>query len=121
MGQLFEVDVSDAPGQSGFHYWIWKFRILDDGYRGKEVRTNTSLSPKAAFKIGETFAAFGVAADTHTDELLGQRAMLYVTQRPSDDGLRTFNDIARVMPYDSTGTPLEEPEPGSTEVLSEDF
>lgn len=119
MGQLFEVDVSDAPGQSGFHYWIWKFRILDDGYRGKEVRTNTSLSPKAAFKIGETFAAFGVAADTHTDELLGQRAMLYVTQRPSDDGLRTFNDIARVMPYDSTGTPLEEP--GSTEVLSEDF
>lgn len=100
--QLVDVDVSDAPGDSGFHYWIWKFRVLDEAYRGKELQLITSLSPQAAFAIGLAFAAFGVPADTHTDELLGQRCMGYVIQRPDrKDPSRIFNSISNVTPYDA--------------------
>lgn len=113
VGRLFEVEVSDKPGDSGYHYWTWKYKIEDEGYKNREQRHITSLSPKAAFSIGGAFASFGVPADTHTDELLGQRVLLNVVRAPIASGARAGeigNRVQYTMPYDpeKTSTPLDD-------------
>lgn len=103
IGRLFEVAVSDKAGASGYHYWIWKFKIEDEGYKGREQWTNTSLSPKARFSVGGMFSAFGVPADTHTDELLGERVMLKIRQKVIEGGARQGeigNEVQYAMPFD---------------------
>lgn len=98
---LREVTVSDQPGKSGFHYWRWEFEVTDDEYKGRRQWTNTSLSPKAAFKFKEVFDAFGVPADTDTDELIGQPVTLVVVQKVIPSGSRageTGNEVSRVLP-----------------------
>jgi len=112
LARLFEVEVSDKVGDSGYHYWIWKFRIEEEGYKGREQWTNTSLSPKAAFAVGGMFKAFGVPADTHTDELLGRLAYLKVNQQVIAKGPRAGemgNNVQYAMPYEegSENTPLD--------------
>lgn len=124
VGRLFEVEVSDKAGDSGYHYWTWKYKIEDEGYKGREQRHITSLSPKAAFSIGGAFAAFGVPADTHTDELLGQRVLLQVTRAPIAKGTRAGeigNTVQYTMPYDpeKNATPLDDV--GGSVARDEDF
>lgn len=102
VGRLFEVEVSDKEGDSGFHYWIWKFKLEKEGYQGKEARFFTSLSPKAAFSIGGAFKAFGVPADTHTDELLNRRAKLQISQAVIEKGSRKGqigNNVDNLLPF----------------------
>lgn len=99
--KLDEVEVSDAPGGSGYHYWMWRFKIQDEGYENKGVQKVTSLSPKAAFSMGAVFAAFGVPADTHTDELIGNLVWGNLVQEPhSKDPNRMVNSITELMPYE---------------------
>lgn len=79
--RLYEVEAPDKDGPSGYPYWLWRVRVEDEGYKGKELAMVTSLSPKAQFAFGNAFAAFGVPADTNTDELLGRliRASVSIT------------------------------------------
>lgn len=81
-GVLQEVKVSDDEGASGYHYWSWVFKIQSEDVpeaNGKKLSFITSLSPKARFSVGGAFKAFGVPADTHTDDLLGRKANLHVS------------------------------------------
>jgi hypothetical protein len=101
IGKLTEVVVSDKAGDSGYEYWMWRWDLEDDGYSGKTAQSITSLSPKAAFSFGLHFKAFGVPADTHTDELVGRLALLNLSQVPSSkDPNRMVNRVEEVLPFD---------------------
>jgi hypothetical protein len=107
IGKLDSVEVSDDEGPSGFHFWTWKFKIMDEGYKGAEQAFITSLSPKARFSVGQAFAAFNVPADTHTDEICGQLAMLTITQQTIQKGNRAGqlgNQVQSLSPYDGSGS-----------------
>lgn len=119
VGKLDSVEVSDNEGASGFHYWTWLFKIQDPGYEGTEQRFITSLSPKARFSVGQAFAAFGVPADTHTDEIVGSLALLTVVQTVIQKGTRqgqTGNNVQQLDPYDGrlgVQEPIDKPDSGS--------
>lgn len=103
LGKLKEVEVSNKPGPSGHHYWVWTFELQDEGYEGVEKALITSLSPDAAFAVGGAFAAFHVPADTDTDELLGQFAVLEISQVPIEKGSRKgelTNRVEKLHPVD---------------------
>lgn len=103
VGKLDDVEVSDQPGPSGHDYWSWKFKIQDEGYQGNQQTFVTSLSPKARFSVGQAFAAFGVPADTHTDDILGELVLLTVTQNVIQKGNRAGqigNQVQTLSPYD---------------------
>lgn len=123
--RLLDVEVSDNPGDSGYHYWKWHFRVEDEGYKGRELWRNTSLSPKALGILGNTFEGFGVPADTDTDELCGKLTMAMVKQKIIEFGKRKGdlgNEISYFMPYDedSAETPLDQATPTSSRTV-EDF
>lgn len=90
--RLMEVNVSDQPGPSGSHYWTWVYEIDDEDhpeYEGRRIWNTTSLSPKAMGMPGglkSTFAAFGVSADTDTDDLCGEYVMLHLSQEVQQKG-----------------------------------
>ena len=112
VGKLVEVTVSEQPGPSGSHYWRWEYQLLDDGYVGKKLSLITSLSEKARFSMGGAFAAHGVPSDTDTDELIGQKVVLSVSQTTINKGARQgqlTNRVDYTLPYDpdSDGTPLD--------------
>jgi hypothetical protein len=113
--KLLDVEVSDKEGDSGYHYWSWMLKIIEEGskFAGREIRLITSLSPKAAFAIGGAFAAFGVAADTHTDELLGEKVYARIVvakitkgSRMGEDG----NNVNYLLPYDGDDSKSEIPD-----------
>lgn len=122
VGRLLDVTVSDEPGDSGFHYWTWLYEVQDEGYRGRKQRHITSLSPKAKFSIGGAFRAFGVPADTHTDELIGESVLLNVDVQPISKGSRKgqlANRVLNTEPLDpaKVSTPLN----GGNPAHDEDF
>lgn len=101
VAKLTGVEVRE--GQKG-PYWSWEFSVVEpDDHENRKLWTNTSLSDSAAWKLKEVFEAFGVAADTDTDELIGQVVKLAVTQRVIEQGARAGdigNNVDRVMAYD---------------------
>lgn len=99
--KLMDVDTT-REGPKG-PYWSWEFEIIDEEFKGRKQWNNTSLSPKADFKMKETFAAFGVPVDTDTDDLLGKIVKLVVSQRVIQSGTRqgeVGNQIDRLKPAD---------------------
>jgi hypothetical protein len=98
---LRDVDTT-REGPKG-PYWSWEFEVIDDEFKGRRLWNNTSLSKEAAFKMNETFTAFGTSADTDTDDLIGQVVKLQVSQRTIQEGTRKgeiANQIDRVKPAD---------------------
>jgi hypothetical protein len=128
VGTLMEVRVSDQPGDSGYPFWTWIFSELfaaDDEDWDNPTSTVpgsafhvTSLSPKSEFKMAETFQAFGVPADTDTDDLIGEKIRLYMEQRVIEKGPRAGqigNNVANLFPLmDESGGSTPEPEPEPT-------
>jgi hypothetical protein len=93
------VEVSVESGQKA-PYWKWVFKISDGKYKGRLQWLNTSLSDNALWKFKEVFKAFGVPANTDTDELLGGEVALLVSTRTIQAGLRAGeegNQIDRVV------------------------
>jgi len=93
-----EVEVKD--GANGI-YWRWVFKLTDEGFTSRKMFLNTSLSEAARWRLNEVFKAFGVPADTDTDELIGKPVRLYIVQRIIQGGVRKGdmgNDIKQVLP-----------------------
>jgi hypothetical protein len=118
---LKDVDPS-REGKAG-PYWSWEFECVETGVvevavrdangqetgktkemalKGRRQWNNTSLSQ--AWSLKQTFDAFGVPADTDTDELLGTKPVkLVISQRVIQEGNRKgelTNNVDRVMPPD---------------------
>lgn len=99
--KLRDVDTTKA-GNKG-PYWSWEFEVIDEEFKGRRLWNNTSLSAAAAFKMKETFEAFGCDVDTDTDELIGQPVKVVVSQRVIQDGARKgeiSNQVDRLKPAD---------------------
>lgn len=98
--KLVDVDTT-REGPAG-PYWSWEFDIVEsDDHNGRKQWNNTSLSEKAAFKMKETFEAFGVPLDTDTDDMLGMVVKGQISQRVIQSGDRKGeigNQIDRLRP-----------------------
>lgn len=101
-GKLVDVDTT-REGPKG-PYWSWEFDVVqNDQYNNRKLWNNTSLSKAAAFKMDETYKAFGVPLDTDTDDLLGKVVKMQVSQRTIQSGDREGeigNQIDRLRPAD---------------------
>ena len=84
--ELVSCKQSDKEGESGFHYWIWEFKVADGSYKGRRLWTNTSLAPQAGFRIREVFDALGYTLDSDTKEMIGDRCTAYVSQQVQEKG-----------------------------------
>lgn len=112
VGTLKQV-IAEKNGQpligaeSGEPYWQWEFEkvtSLEDGktYPGRQF-VITSLSDSADWKMKEVFDAFGYEYDSDTDEMIGEKVILVISQRPIGKGPRKGeigNQVDRVLPYD---------------------
>lgn len=85
IGELADVKTGEGPKGP---YWTWEFHVVDTGkgFGGRKLWLTTSLSQDWAIK--KPFEAFGVSPDTDTDELIGECAVLQVTQREIQSGTR---------------------------------
>jgi hypothetical protein len=98
--RLREVD-PENEGPAG-PYWKWEFEILDDidyewevdgemapqNTKGSRLWNNTSLSKQAAFKMKETYDAFGAELDADTDDMCGAIVRAEVSQQTIQGGAR---------------------------------
>lgn len=111
--RLVDVD-SDREGPKG-PYWSWEFDVVEPDTRKSKLWQNTSLSEAAAFKMKETFDAFGVPTDTDTDDLCGQVCKAIVSVRTIQSGARQgelANQIDRLVPADEDFAAPEADGPG---------
>ena len=86
---------------SGQPYWSWKYESLQ-GERW--LWDNTSLSEKAIGRLGKVFEAFGVPADTDTDEMTGMLVNIQVGVEAQATGKRAGqmqNVVLAVLPGDT--------------------
>lgn len=112
--RLMEVTVGE--GKAG-PYWQWVYEVPDgfEGFehaKGRRFWNITSLSEKARFKLKETFDAFGVSADTNTDELCGKLVTIIATRYTQTQGKnegKLVNGVDKVLPFED-GDPMAEAE-----------
>lgn len=107
--KLLDVRVSEKPGPSGSHYWIWEFgeiygrnELQEPVVSGKQW-VNVSLGESSNWKMKEVFDAFGVDPDTDTDELIGEEVVLVISQRIIEKGARQGqigNNVDQVLRSD---------------------
>lgn len=103
--RLVKVEANSAK-----NYWKWTFKVPEDTtqeeakrYKNWNQWVYTSLSDDAAWKMRETFEAFGKATDTDTDELLGGLVRAQVKRGTIQDGDRAGEPTAKIvklMPLD---------------------
>ena len=102
--QLREVEVK--TGAKG-PYWAWTFEIPEGEHaEGKRFWENTSLSEDAEWRLKSMFAAFGVSADTDTDDLIGKRIRANIGQETAQQGKvkgKLVNNIESVLPAKDDG------------------
>ena len=98
-GRLFKVDERMASGNARFDSWSWEFRHLHDE-NGDEQRGrqwyNTSLSPNTRGQFKGIFDALGYSLDSDTDEMVGEWAVLYVSQEVAQQGKKAGQTVNRV-------------------------
>ena len=85
---LRSVTESEKDGPSGFKYLKWEFEVATGEHKGRRLWTNTSLSPKAAFKLKELFAGFGIDLDAGVDtkDLIDVNVKAKVVQVTQQEG-----------------------------------
>ena len=86
--------------------WNWRFVNIHDQEGEPQGRTNlfhsTSLSPKAAGGLRQTFDAFGYTANSDTDEMIGEWVVLYVTKEIQERGKNAgqlINVVKSLSPF----------------------
>jgi hypothetical protein len=101
LAEIESIKLSDNVGKSGFHMWVIVWRIKAPKAAAKRTQWDRrSLSPKAAFKMRELFDALGYDYDSDSDELIGERAILEITQEEITSGNRKGeigNSVERVL------------------------
>lgn len=83
------LDVESTKSGGGAPMWKWKFEVVDGAApdcQGRWLWENTVLQDNALWKLGQVFAAFGVASDTDTDDLIGNTIDVDVVQEVAKRG-----------------------------------
>lgn len=102
---LLEVEAKEGPNGP---YWNWTFVVPEDAEKYPKWRQwlVTSLSEKSAWRLKETFAAFGETPDVDTDDLIGRQVRAQIGQHTIQKGARAGevgNNIKKLMPLDESG------------------
>jgi hypothetical protein len=88
-------------------YWVWELEVCDDDeHKGRKLWSNTSLKENALWKLNEVFTAFGYTTDSDTDEIVGEKCRIAVSQRLIEQGSRSGemgNNIDKHLPYGDGG------------------
>lgn len=115
-----EVELAEGPNGP---YWKWTFKITTSGYETRKQFVNTSLSEKALWKLKEMFEAFGVSADTDTEDLIGQPVKLMIVQRVIAKGARSGevgNEVRQVLPIKEADPADPTAKPGKKSAAKKD-
>lgn len=104
--------VEEKPGTEA-KQWSWEFGAIHDldGERhpGRQW-VNTSLSPKAAWKMKEVFDALGYSVDSATEEMIGEWAVLVIEQHVAEKGRKAgklVNGVQEVRAFDAAEWPFD--------------
>lgn len=109
-------NVTVKEGDKG-PYWSWELEVVEGEFKTRRQWVNTSLSEAADWKLKEVFDAFGYTADSDTDEMVGERCKIAVTQRVIEKGARageTGNNVDRCIPISDDDTDAESDEDDET-------
>lgn len=107
IGTLDEVEVGEGPKGP---YWTWKIKldrnedVALDG-QGRVMYVNTSLAEEAAWKMKETFEAFGYSSDSDTEEMIGEKCIVVVRIKMIQGGANAGtpgNQVSKLFPLDGT-------------------
>jgi len=110
-------DVEIAEGPKGT-YWKWTFQIPEDHdgeeleHAGRRFWMNTSLSPESFWKLKEAFKAFGVSADTDTEDLVKRRVKAVIITGTIQAGAKKGqlrNEIDKLLPLDAEDPEILDP------------
>lgn len=102
-------DVEVREGDKG-PYWSWEFEIpadhdgVDLQHAGRRFWENTSLSENSYFRLKQMFAAFGVPANTETEDLVKRRIKAVIVTEIAQRGKNKGNEqnrIEKLLPLDS--------------------
>lgn len=109
------LDVEATKSAKGAPMWKWKFEVEDGAVpdcQGRWLWENTVLTEAALWKLGQIFAAFGVPADTDTDDLIGScidvQVAITIAERGKMKG-KEVNDITSFIPAAGAATPAPAP------------
>lgn len=103
---IYKVMVTDAKENEGktYPYITWEFTIIDGAYEGRKLWMNTSLSPKALFKLKEMLIALGVQAAILQSEfafepqdLIDRTATAVVSTEPRADTGELRNVVKKLQ------------------------
>lgn len=112
---LVEVSATNKQGEplqgKAGPYWSWTLAFAEDAprYAKRRLWAITSLSADAAWKMKEHFDAFGVPADTDTDDLIGRTCLVEVGTRTITQGEKAgevTNTVKKLLPVDGVTTPV---------------
>lgn len=98
---------TDGSGPAGPYWtWVWKIHPDNGEHEGRMLWDVISLSEKAAWKVKQVFEALGYSLDSDTDEMIGEAAVLVVSQRVIERGKRQGemgNQVDVYLPADGGG------------------
>ncbi len=107
-------------------YWKWTLAFPEDAERYAKRRqwVNTSLSADSAWKMKEHFDAFGVSADTDTDDLIGKKCLVQIGSRVITQGNmsgETVNTVKKLLPLDGVSPAGESKKPAKGKASADLF
>lgn len=119
---IYIVELAEVEARPGHvaPYWCWILDVVDDPElnstgRGRRLWHNTSLSDQALWKVSEAFEAFGVPANTDTDDLIGQRVKALVSRKVIEQGKRAGtigNNVEALMSLQAATVDASKPAEG---------
>lgn len=126
--EAVESDGKDGQPLSGKAgpYWKWTLVFPADAerYAKRKQWVNTSLSADSAWKLKEHFDAFGVPADTDTDDLIGKQCMVQIGSRTITQGDRAgdeVNTVIKLLPVDGAKPAAAKGAKGTGKTASKDL
>lgn len=103
---LDEVQTDGSGPKGPYWTWVWKVHPDNGSHDGRMLWDVISLSESAAWKVKQVFDALGFSLDSDTDEMIGELALLAVSQRVIEKGKRQGeigNQVDLYLPADGGG------------------
>jgi hypothetical protein len=103
----YQVLVTNAEAKEGkeFPYVSWEFTVDGGEFDGRKVWNNTSVSPKALWKLKEALIALGAdpaslggAVTFDPADYVGSQCMAIVNIEPRSDNGDNRNTVTKLLP-----------------------
>lgn len=108
------LEVESAKTQKGAPKWVWKFEVSDPAeYAGRWLWEHTAIQDSTMWKIRQVFDAFGVAADTDTDDLIGSAIDVMVKIETAQAGKMKGKEVNTIDQFLPASAPAASPAPAA--------